>query len=158
MSAVGVRGSLPCNEENSALLNILCSHKIKIINSIAALVSWEACGKIFIALGRLAKLLHNNLLLLFLNLINYEAVSSFSLQLQKLQLAVIMHSHTRCCVGLHTHTVKLHTVRQEGKEYKRHSGNSFLMVPNSRAPPSIIIPSISSYHTSRCGFYIYRIN
>lgn len=92
--------NLPCNEENSAFGNIPFRHKLKIINSISTLISRKTGSEILKALGWFSKLLHNNLLLLLLNLINYVAICPFSLELQKPELTVIMDSHARCRISL----------------------------------------------------------
>lgn len=91
---------LPCNENNLALLAVLISHKVKIIDCVSALIGWEASSEILITIRWFTKLLHNNLLLLLFNLENNEAVSPFCLQFQKLQLAVIVDCHSRCCICL----------------------------------------------------------
>jgi len=90
----------PCNKNNPALLAVLLCYIIKVINSISALISGQTGREIFIAISWFTKLLHNHLLLLLLDLENNETVSPFCLQIQKPQLAVIMHSHPRCCVCL----------------------------------------------------------
>lgn len=55
---------LPCNEENLALLAILISGEIKIINRITTLIGRETGSEIVVALIRSAKLVDDNLLLL----------------------------------------------------------------------------------------------
>ena len=54
---------LPCNEENLALLAILISDEIKIINRITTLIGRETSSEIVVALIRSAKLVDDNLLL-----------------------------------------------------------------------------------------------
>ncbi|RWR81641.1 hypothetical protein CKAN_01033200 [Cinnamomum micranthum f. kanehirae] len=94
------RKPLPGNEENFALLAILFSHKVEVIDRISALICWQACSEIIVALGGLPKFLDNHLLKHVIYLENYETIGSFRLQFQKLQLTVIIHSHSRSCIGL----------------------------------------------------------
>ena len=75
--------TIPRNEENPAFWDVLLGHEVKVVNSIATLISRKTGSEVLIALGRLTNLLHHNLFLLLLYLINYKAISSFCLQLQK---------------------------------------------------------------------------
>nr|ACU14642.1 unknown [Glycine max] len=77
-----IRG--PSNEENSALLAILFSDKIKIINSLSTLISRKTGSEFIIAICRVTQLLHNNLLRFLLNLKNDIPVRPLRLELQKL--------------------------------------------------------------------------
>ena len=76
--------TLPSYEENSAFLAILLSDKIKIINSISTLVSRKISSEIIITICRITNLVHNNLLLLLLNLVNDIPIGPLRLELQKL--------------------------------------------------------------------------
>ncbi|KVI04941.1 hypothetical protein Ccrd_016731 [Cynara cardunculus var. scolymus] len=75
---------LPCNEENPALWDIFCSHKIKIKDSISALISRETCCKFIVSLCWFPKLFHNHLLLLLFDFINDEAKGPLCLQIHEL--------------------------------------------------------------------------
>ncbi|KVI06919.1 hypothetical protein Ccrd_014707 [Cynara cardunculus var. scolymus] len=68
----------PC--KNSALLAIFCCHKIKIIDSVSAFISREACCEIFITFSWFSQLFHHNLLLFLLNFVNDEAKGPLCLQ------------------------------------------------------------------------------
>lgn len=91
---------LPRNEDNSAFLAVLPGDEIKIIHSIAALISRKTGSKVIIALGWPPNLLHYDLLLLLLNLENDEAEFPFGFQLEEPRLAVIVYSHSRCSISL----------------------------------------------------------
>jgi len=84
----------PCDEKDLALLAVLFSHKIKVVDSISALISGKCSSEVLIAGNGLTNLLNNHLLQLLINLVNYEAVCPLRLQIQKLQLAFIIHSHS----------------------------------------------------------------
>lgn len=81
---------IPGDEEDPAFLAILLRHKIKIINSVTALVGRKAGRKFLVALDWLSHLFHDNLPVLLLDLENDEAVSSFGFQFQESQLTIIM--------------------------------------------------------------------
>lgn len=91
---------LPSNEENFALLAIFLSYKVEVIDRISTLICWQTCREIIVALGGLPKFLDNHLLKCLVYLINDETISSLRLQLQKFQLTVIVHSHSRRCICL----------------------------------------------------------
>lgn len=101
---------VPCNEEYLALLAVLLGHEIVVEYGVSAFVGREASGKIVVVQYGLANLLHDNHLLLLVYLVNDEAVGPLCLQLQELELALIVHSHPRCCIRLQVttrQTVKL---------------------------------------------------
>ena len=84
----------PCDEEDLALLATLSSDEIKIENCVTAFISRKTSCKVIMGLTRLAELLNNHLFLLLLDLVNDETESPFSLEFEKLELAVIMDCHT----------------------------------------------------------------
>ena len=85
---------LPCDEEDLALLATLSSDEIEIENGVTAFISRKRSCKVIMGLTRLAELLNNHLFLLLLDLVNDETESPFSLEFEKLELAVIMDCHT----------------------------------------------------------------
>jgi len=89
----------PCDEKDLALLAVLFGDEIKVVDRVPAFVSGNAGSEIIIAHGGLTNLLNNNLLQLLVDLEDYESMSSLRLQLQEFELAVIIHSHPRRCVG-----------------------------------------------------------
>lgn len=84
----------PRNEKYFALLTVLFSHKIKVINSISALLLRKGSSEIIISLARIADLVHSNLLQLLINLECYKTMGSLALQLQEFDLAFIINSHS----------------------------------------------------------------
>jgi hypothetical protein len=87
---------LPGDEEDLALLTILISDKVKVEDSVTALIGWEGIGEVVICLLRLPQFLHHNLLYFLINLEDDESEVPLCLQLLEPQLAVIMHCHSRC--------------------------------------------------------------
>jgi len=87
-----VRG--PCDEKYFALLTVFFSYKVKVINSISALLLRKRSSEIIISLARIANLVHGNLLKLLVNLECYKTMGSLALQLQEFDLAFIINSHS----------------------------------------------------------------
>lgn len=84
----------PCDEKYFALLTVFFSHKVKVINSISALLLRKGSSEVVISLARIANLVHSNLLQLLINLERYKTMGSLTLQLQEFNLAFAIHSHS----------------------------------------------------------------
>ncbi|CAA6654922.1 unnamed protein product [Spirodela intermedia] len=65
---------LPCNEKDLALLAVLFSNKVIVINGISALICRKTTSEIVVAKSGLPKLLHSNLLHLLINLENNKTI------------------------------------------------------------------------------------
>lgn len=95
--------AIPKDIEDPALLDILCSHKVEIIDGVSAVILREAVCEVLIAGSAIPNLVHNYLLELVVHLVGYEAVQPLRLQLAKLQHAFVIHSDTRSRVCLQPH-------------------------------------------------------
>lgn len=89
---------VPCNEEYFAFLDILICGEVEVIDRVAALVAREGGSKIIIALLGVPELLDRHPLVLDLE--HDEPVVPLRFQLQKLQLTLVVHRHSRCSIRL----------------------------------------------------------
>lgn len=89
----------PGNEENLAFLHILPSNKVKIIQGISAVIFWERCQKIIITLSCSSCLLHNDLLLLFLDFEDNITKCFLHLELKECLPDIRSNTHPRGCIG-----------------------------------------------------------
>ena len=85
---------IPCNKEDFALLAHVLGNKIKVVDSVSTVIIREGCGEVVITLVTPAHLLHSYPLGPCIHLEDNVAKYLPTLQLQKLCLAFICHSHT----------------------------------------------------------------
>nr|GLL40637.1 hypothetical protein CARUB_v10002331mg [Ipomoea trifida] len=98
---------LPCNKEDLALLAVLISGEIIVINCIATLVWRHAVSELDMSLLMAPKLFNHYSLACLINLEHNVSVVPLGLQLQEFQLAFINHTNPRCRVCLIMPSTKL---------------------------------------------------
>lgn len=91
----GKKKVVPSDEKDLALLAILRSGEIEVIDSIAALILRHAFGETVVSFFWIPNLIYRNLLSLLINFEHNKPISSFCFQLQKLELALIAYVHPR---------------------------------------------------------------
>lgn len=83
----------PCYEENLALLTVVGSDEIEVVNSISTIVFGESSGEVIISLRRTPGFLDDDNVFLFVDLEDDEAVNFLPLQIEKRALASIVDTH-----------------------------------------------------------------
>lgn len=86
---------VPCDEKYLALLAVLRSGEIEVIDSISALVLRHTFGEIVISFFWIPNHLYHNLLSLLVNFEHNKPIVPLCFQLQELELALIVYMHPR---------------------------------------------------------------
>lgn len=92
-----IRNNSPCNEKDLALLAVLRSHKIEVIDSITTIIFRERCSKIIIALCCTSSLFNHNLFFLLVNFKDHVTMNLLSLQFHIRAFAVLSNTHAWWC-------------------------------------------------------------
>ena len=90
----------PSNEENLALAAVLISCEVVVVHSIPAIISRQAVVEVDVSLVLAPGLLHHHLLESVVKFEHNVPEATFCLELQKLQLARVVHSNPRCRIRL----------------------------------------------------------
>ena len=86
---------VPCDEKYLALLAVLRSGEIEVIDSIPALVLRHTFGETVVSFFWIPNHIYRNLLSLLINFEHNKPIISLCFQLQKLELALIIYMHPR---------------------------------------------------------------